>query len=172
MAEVVARDGPESGAAHARQERLREGITMALYISLSLLAVMVAIPNQHPRPSSATQALTVFLAGVGLLLAHWVATRLSSRLVHGRSPGTTAGVLGAQLAGGLAVTLAAAIPILLISGDAGRIVGELLLLGLIVLAGYRAAGNVGLSRPRTLVYLVVVVLVAVGVIAFKAAFAH
>ena len=27
------------------QERVREGVTMALYVSLSLLAVMVAIPS-------------------------------------------------------------------------------------------------------------------------------
>jgi len=153
-----------------RSERLRELITMALYISLSLLAVMIALGGEGGEEDSFRQALTVFLAGVGLLLAHWLAARLSTRVVGGTEEQLD--VLAAQLAGGISVTIVAVIPILLIGGDAGRLVAELLLLGLVVLAGYRATRVAGLSRLRAVAYLAATVAIALGVILFKAFFAH
>lgn len=161
---------PEADRSGRRRERLRELITMALYISLSLLAVMIALGGEGGEEDSFRQALTVFLAGVGLLLAHWVAARLSTRVVGGTQEQLD--VLAAQLAGGISVTIVAVIPILVLGNDAGRITSELLLLGLVVLAGYRATRVAGLSRARAAVYLAATVAVALGVILFKAFLAH
>lgn len=161
---------PATETSDQRRERLREAVTMALYISLSLLAVMVALSGEGGEVDSFHLALTVFLAGLGLLLAHWVAARLSQQMIGGAEEQLR--VLAAQLAGGMSVTILAVIPILLIGGDAGRVTAELLLLGLVVLAGYRATRSAGLSRLRATAYLVGVVAVALGVILFKAFFAH
>src|SRR3712207_6160501 len=68
-------------AAHVR-ERVREGVTMALYISLSLLAVLVALPSNLDPGASESPAQTIFLTSVGLILAHVLAFRISTRLVH------------------------------------------------------------------------------------------
>jgi predicted nucleic acid-binding Zn ribbon protein len=160
----------DTGRGNRQRERVRETITMALYISLSLLAVMVALSGEGGEMDSVNLALAVFMAGIGLLLAHWVAARLSTRIVGGAEEQFA--VLAAQLAGGISVTIAAVIPILVLGSDTGRITSELLLLGLVVLAGYRATRVAGLSRARAAVYLASTVAVALGVILFKAFLAH
>ncbi len=69
----------ETDRAH-HVDRLQEGVTMALYISISLLAVMLALPRglesvaEHP-------AEVVGLTGIGLIVAHLAAFTMSSRLV-------------------------------------------------------------------------------------------
>jgi hypothetical protein len=73
---------PEAGDAWHVHERLREGVTMALYISLSLLAVLVAQPTSLAPGASESPALAIVLTAVGLIVAHWLAFRLSTRLVH------------------------------------------------------------------------------------------
>ena len=81
-----------------RTEVWREGITMALYVSLSQLAVMTALPAQEASTDSKL-ALTVALTSVGLVLAHQVAFRMSSRLV---APGQQARAAGTSTASGAA----------------------------------------------------------------------
>ncbi len=158
-------------ASHVREhahERVREGVTMALYISLSLLAVLVALPSSLDPGTAASPALTIFLTSVGLILAHTLAFRLSTRLVdHGRLSRANLELLGAQLAGGLAVTAVAVIPVLLIGGPSGVRVAELLLLAFIAVVGYAAARSVPLSRPRALIYVAITVVFTLGVLWVK-----
>ena len=115
----------EQDTSDRRREIQREGLTMALYISISLLAVMAALPAPQTQ-SRVTLALTLLLASVGLVLAHQIAFRLSSRLVQPGSTLDPAGVrlLTAQLIGGAAVTAIAVVPVLLFGAAAYREIGR------------------------------------------------
>ena len=145
-------EGPETRRAAHRHERVREGLTMALYISLSQLAVMVALPV------TGNPAAVITLTSLGLILAHQLAFRLSSRLVEqGRVSPANLELLGAQLAGGLAVTVVAVVPVLLLPTQYGVQVAELLLLAFVAVVGYAAARTVPLSRVRALAYVTGVV---------------
>lgn len=162
-------------AGHEDRERAevwREGITMALYVSLSQLAVMAAIPQTQVTEASSL-ALTVALTSVGLVLAHQVAFRMSSRLV---APGSKLEPLAprlmrAQLVGGGTVTVIAVLPILLIGASAYRWSMALLLV-FVMTIGYQVARTVPSSRLRSLLYVVFIGLVVVGVLAIKSLVNH
>lgn len=167
--------GPDHGLATEahRRERRREGVTMALYISLSLLAVMLALPRDAGPSSAESPAMVVFLTSIGLILAHQLAFRLSARLAHhGRLHAAHLDLLGAQLIGGLAVTAVAVAPLLLIDGRAGVIVSELVLLAFIAGAAYTAARMVPYSVLRSLAYTGAIVVIALGVLWVKSLVGH
>jgi hypothetical protein len=169
------RAGAASPAHESRaHERLHEGVTMALYISLSLLAVLVAQEETSLAPgASASPAVAVVLTSVGLILAHQLAFQLSTRLVHrGQLSPASVELLGAQLIGGLAVTVVAVAPVLLIDRPGGVLAAELLLLAFIAGVGYVAARSVPLSRPRALAYVGVVVVLALAVLWVKGLVHH
>jgi hypothetical protein len=156
-----------------RRERLREGVTMALYVSLSLLAVLVALPPSLDPGAVARPALTLLLTSLGLILAHVLAFRLSARLVHhGALPAAQLELLAAQLAGGLAVTAVAVVPVLFLGGPAGVRAAEWLLLAFVAAVGYLAARSVPVSRPRALAYVAAVVVLALGVLWVKSLVRH
>jgi hypothetical protein len=162
-----AADGVSHRHEHAHQ-RVHEGVTMALYISLSLLAVLVALPSNLAPGSFATPALTIFLTSVGLILAHTLAFRISTRLVHrGQLTAANVELLSAQLIGGLAVTVVAVTPVLLIGGPDGVRASELLLLAFIAVVGYVAARSIPVSRSRALAYMIVVVALTLVVLWVK-----
>lgn len=145
-------EGSGTRRAAPRRERVREGLTMALYISLSQLAVMVTLPV------TGKPAAVIALTSLGLILAHQLAFRLSSRLVErGRVSPANLELLGAQLAGGLAVTVVAVVPALLLPAPYGVQVAELLLLAFVAVVGYAAARTVPVSRVRALTYVAAVV---------------
>ena len=156
----------------ARTEVWREGITMALYVSLSQLAVMTAMPSQEASTDSKL-ALTVALTSVGLVLAHQVAFRMSSRLVaHGSRLGPLATKLqSAQLVGGGFVTVLAVLPILLF-GPAAYNWSIGLLLIFVMVVGYLVARSAPMSRLRSLVYVAGVAVVVIGVLAIKSLVQH
>jgi hypothetical protein len=153
-------------------EVARESVTMALYQSLSLLAVLLATPSPTGEDTRVEVALTVFLTGLGLLLAHHMAFRISSRLVNAGvlSPESTR-LLRAQALGGLPVIVLASIPPLVFGVERGTAVSELVLLGIVALVGYRAVRQ-AVSRGRAIGYLLVTVVVAGLVIALKLAVGH
>ena len=171
MAEV---DVPGALDEHERErtEVWREGITMALYVSLSQLAVMTALPAQEASVDTKL-ALTVALTSVGLVLAHQVAFRMSSRLV---APGSTLEplaprLLRAQLLGGAAVTVLAVLPILLF-GPAAYSWSIALLLLFVMVVGYLVARSAHRSRARSLVYVAVVGVAVIGVLLVKSLVSH
>ena len=146
---------------------------MALYVSLSLLAVLVALPPSMDPGAAARPALTLCLTSVGLILAHALAFRLSARLVHhGALPAAQLELLAAQLAGGLAVTAVAVTPVLLIGGPEGVRAAEFLLLAFVAVVGYLAARAVPVSRPRALAYVAFVVALTLGVLWIKSLVGH
>lgn len=144
---------------------------MALYISLSLLAVLVAFPkNDHL--SGLAAAATLLATAVGLVLAHHVAFRLSSRLVdQGLVTTESLQALGAQMAGALPVAVVAAVPPLLFGTDTGRVVSELLLLAFVAGVGYLAVRQ-SASRGRSIIYVAWLVGIIAVVVAVKTAVGH
>lgn len=150
----------------------REGITMALYISLSQLAVMVALPTQQVQDAS-NLALTIALTSIGLILAHQLAFRLSTRLVAKGSTveGKDIRLLRAQLVGGGLVTLVAVLPVLLFGNGAYRVSLALLLL-FVLLVSYLAARSAPNSRTRSLVYVLIIGVLVVGVLFVKNLVSH
>lgn len=155
-----------------RLEVIREGVTMALYVSLSQLAVMAALPTQQASQDPKLW-LTVALTTVGLVLAHQVAFRMSSRLV---APGSTLEplaprLLRAQLLGGAAVTALAAVPILVFGPAAYRWSMGLLLL-FVMIVGYLVARSAPYSRLRSLLYVGVVALTVILVLEVKSLVNH
>lgn len=144
---------------------------MALYISLSLLAVLVALPAHH-EPSGLTAAVTIVGAAFGLVLAHHVALRLSSRLVdQGLVTTESLHLLGAQLSGALPVVLVAALPPLVLGGTAGRVLSEVLLLVFVAGVGYRAARQ-SAGTGRSIAYVGWLIVVVGLVVAVKTAVGH
>ena len=154
-------------------ELTREALTMALYLSLSLLAVLIALPVVQKHQDHSWQAAwTVFATGIGLLLAHHLAFRLSSRLVsEGLLTPESRRALKAQLVGGVPVAVLASVPVLLFGEDPGENIAILLLGAFVVLVGYRSARHRA-SPLRSLAYSVLVVAAALGVLAVKSLVAH
>lgn len=173
-AEPVGTVGPaDAGHAAHRRERIREGVTMALYISLSLLAVMVALPPDVSPSASASPATVILLTAIGLLVAHWLAFRISARLAHrGKVTSEHLQLLAAQLVGGLAVTAVAVVPVVIFDASTGVLVAELLLVAFIAVVGYLAARGVPVSHGRAFVYMTGVVALALAVIWIKNLVAH
>lgn len=158
-----------AGSSHHRRELVREGVTMALYLSLSLLAVLLAMPTA----AEADPADVIFLTAVGLLVAHLLAFAVSSRLVsRGLFDAQSRQAALAQIAGGSIVVALATLPVLVLEMPNGLRVAEGALMLLVAWVGYLAARQADVSVLRSCGY-VAVVLVATGlVLALKALVGH
>jgi hypothetical protein len=158
-------------AERERREVVREAVTMALYVSLSQLAVVAALPLDQAE--GATLAWTITLTSVGLVLAHQLAFRMSSRLITKGSAlePLAPRILRAQLAGGAVVTLLAVVPVLVLGPDAIRLSAALLLL-FVMGVGYAVARSAPMSRPRSLAYVLVIALLAGVILAVKSLVGH
>ncbi len=143
---------------------------MALYVSLSLLAVLVALPA-HAASSRVAAAVTIVVAALGLVLAHHVAFRLLAAVDNGLVTKESLRLLGAQLAGAVPVAAVAAVPPLIVGGDAGRILSEVVLVGFVALVGYRAARQTA-SPARSMLYVGGLVVTIAVVVAVKTAVGH
>ena len=164
---AVVDDLPEHQA-----ELLREVTTMALYVSLSILAVLIALPVVGNTDNRVQAGFTVLATGLGLVLAHHLSFRMSSRLVNGGllSPQSVE-ALTAQALGGLPVAVLAALPVFALGEEPGEVVSEVLLLGFVALVGYRSArftSGVG----RSLLYVGVIVAAVAAVLVIKLLAGH
>lgn len=154
-------------------ERLHEGVTMALYVSISLQAVVLATPILDVDRARVHVALNVFLTAVGLLLAHQVAFRMSSRLLNGGDlDESNLARLSAQGVGGLLVAVLATLPILVFGGAWGIRISEGVLLAMVLGVGYATARAAGRSRLRSTAYVVAVGVGVLGVLALKLTVGH
>jgi hypothetical protein len=171
--EPHADERPADGVADRhRSELLREAMTMALYLSLSLLAVLVALPVAGPEDSRLRAGFTVLVTGIGLLLAHHVAFRVSSRLVsEGLLTPESRSALEAQALGGIPVAVAASLPVFLLGEDPGEVVAEVLLIAFVAIVGYRTARQ-RTTPLRSLAYVVTMSLAAGAVLVVKLAVGH
>jgi VIT1/CCC1 family predicted Fe2+/Mn2+ transporter len=155
------------------REEIREGVLMALYIGLSLLAVLLISPSPDAEDTAREVAGTVFLTALGLVLAHQVAFRLATRLVsRGELDDEARVALKAQRRAGFLVAVVAALPVLLLGGDTGLMISELLMLGMVAVVGYVVGRLSGRSPARSLLYVVGLTLVVGVVLMVKTAVGH
>ena len=149
-------------------EVLRDGVEMALYIALSLLAVMVALPSALERTETVEVALTLIVTAIGLLAAHWLAFRVSARLTTGGLLSQAElSILAAQLVGGAAVVAIAVVPILVLEPPKGLFVAQLALLAVIAGVAYLAARPRAPSPGVALLYAAVVVVGSAVIVLIK-----
>lgn len=148
----------------------REFVSAALYMTLVLMAVLIALPND--RVPESWGVLTLLLGtAVGLMLAHWIAFRWAAHLAEdtGISPASAAREAGAQVGGGVAAAVVAGVPLLVLDGDAAITASLVLLSGVLGLTGLRIGRLRGWSWPTSIVAAVVVLAVALAVVGVKAA---
>ena len=155
-----------TSASAERRELFRASVEMALYIALSLLGVMVALPLVMERTEAYSVAATLFVTAVGLLAAHWLAFGVSSRLETGGILSREAlEELAAQVTGGAIAVAIAVVPLLLLPPPSGLLVAQLGLLALIAGVAYEAARPRAGSRTRALAYTGAIVIAAAIVVA-------
>lgn len=139
---------------------LRESITMGLYITISLLAVLSAKP--HGGGTDAALPL-VWGTTLGLVLAHWFAFRLTARLFAGEQlSGHDRRAIAGQVLAGFAVAGLASVPLLL-HDSAGPALARGCLAGLIGLFAFVTARHHGGSHARAMVYALVVLAISLAV---------
>lgn len=149
-----------------RHEELREGITMSLYINLSLLAVLLVIPVNQGQ-TRIQMVVFVLMTTLALLVAHQIAFRLSSRfmndgVVHREVPRLlTAQGLGAATAAALAV-----VPIIFF-GREGIWLSESLLLAFVCAIGFIASRSGGATVLRATGYVGFLIVLVTSLIIFK-----
>jgi hypothetical protein len=151
----------------------REALASALYLALVLLAGLVVLPVDALPADNVVVAGLVGTA-VGLVLAHWFAFRLAAHLTAegGRWSRSAAQEAAAQVAGAAAVAAVAALPFLVVSGRTAVLVSLALLATLPALTGALVARLRGAPTVGTVVTALVVLLLALAVVAAKAALGH
>jgi hypothetical protein len=147
----------------------RELATMVLYVSIVLLATIVAVPSGELADDAEVAAL-IWGAAVGLAVAHWFAFHLSGQLYSGgaiHADDVRSGA--AQVAAALAVALVSTLPMLLFGDRVGAASAIVVLTGVIAVVGYTASRRAGMRRlvaglraTGTVVVGLVVVLVKVA----------
>lgn len=164
-----------TGEATHAEDRLaaREFFASALYMALVLLAVLVAVPTESVPPDESMLGLLIGSA-LGLTLAHWLAFRLAAHLTDDTGFGaqSAAREAAAQIGGGLAVAVLAAVPFVLLDGDAALSGALVVLAALPALTGLAIARLRGRSWLTSLVAAGVVLAIAVLVVVVKAALGH
>ena len=150
-----------------RAELAREAATMALYVTVCLIAVLSARRDDVSQSHVDVLGL-VWGTTLGLALAHWFAFRLSARLVSkGALHRHDAEVAGAQLAGASVVALVASVPVLLLPASAELDATRFALAALVAAAGFAVARSSGASTARSLVYAIVMLGLAMVVAVVK-----
>jgi hypothetical protein len=139
---------------------MRESLTMGLYITISLLAVLSTKPH-----GGGTVAVLTLIWGttLGLILAHWLAFQLTARLFAGsRLPSHDRITMVGQAVAALGVACLASVPVLL-HANAGHALSRGVLAGLIGLFAFGAARYHGGSGGRATAYALIVVAIALAV---------
>lgn len=151
----------------------REFFAAALYMALVLLAVLVAVPSERVPSDESVVALLIGSA-IGLMLAHWLAFRLAAHLTEegGFAAQSAAREAAAQIGGGLAVATLAAIPFLLLDGQAALTGALVVLAALPAMTGLAIARLRGRSWLSSLVAAAVVLVLAVVIVLVKEALGH
>ncbi len=157
----------EANARERRVEAQLESSTMALYVSIVLLATLTAIGDD--AEASHVEILgIVWGTTLGLAIAHFFAFRISSKVFRGvalHRPDVRIAFL--QLGGALAVAVLCTVPMLLLPATAETDAVRLELSLLLGVAGYAAGRTGGASRPRALVTAVVVLVLGLATALLK-----
>lgn len=157
---------------HQVHELRREGATMALYVSIVLLAELAALPPEHLPKAWGIVAL-IWGTTIGLALAHWFAfTVASSALTNGRLERQDLEVGAAGAVGALLVALVATVPeVLLATRDSERVL-LFVPAAFIGLGGYVVARAADRTVRSSVLWSLGFVFVGVAIAAVKVALSH
>jgi hypothetical protein len=168
-------DPPAAPAAaddFVRLELSREAVTMALYVSLTLLAALVAIPSDDVGGTLDTAAL-IWSGAAGLALTHWLAFDLAGRLFRTEGLDRRHRLGGpVTVAAALAVALVVTIPILVAPDDVAAEAATSVLAFIVAAAGFAVGRREGASPIRSVVGGLLVLAMAGVVVAIKIAIDH
>jgi hypothetical protein len=133
---------------HDATHRLVEVTTMALYVSIALLAALAAVDDEAMSRNDVL--LLVWGTSLGLAVAHYVAFRLASALARGRHLGRgDVVVAGVQFLGAIIVPAAVTIVELVFSdGEDDIETAEFALAVILGVTGYLVSRGNGASRRR------------------------
>lgn len=165
---------PPTGPVDAfiRRELAREAVTMALYVSLTLLTALIAIPSDDIAGTLGTAAL-IWGGAAGLALAHWLAFDIAARLYATEHLDKLHRLGGpVSLAAALAVACLASIPIVFAPDDAAAEGAVCVLALVLAVAGFGVGRRSGAGVARSLIGAVLVLVVAAVVIVIKIAVDH
>jgi VIT1/CCC1 family predicted Fe2+/Mn2+ transporter len=152
---------------------VREFLASALYVAIVLWAALAAIPSARIPDRTNTIALMLGTA-FGLTLAHWFAFRLASGLSD------ESGVISkhasqealAQMAGGMTISVIAALPYLFFSGHTAWAISVSILGGLLALTGLAIARLRRWSWFWTIAASVAIVLLGALIVLVKTLLVH
>jgi hypothetical protein len=174
---VEQRAGRAARGAHAADHRpslghgahtvLHETTTMALYLAISVLALLAALPHGDGGVTDAVVG-TVWGTIAGLTLAHLLAFRLSGKLLGGGwlDRAEVLAIAGQVLAA-VGVALLVSVPLWWSSGTQAVAYARLLLAAMIGVFAFGVAIQQHPSRFRAGLYAVVVVAISLGVAIVK-----
>lgn len=146
------------GIPDQHRELWREGLTMALYVTICLLAALSATDDEEYETLAVVWGTTI-----GLALAHWVAFRMATRMVgRGTVDEHFAHSSLAQLAGAAGVAVVSSVPILVLPDSAERDWLRLVLVVVLGGAGFATARASGGTRANATVYALVVAALGLG----------
>jgi hypothetical protein len=133
---------------HDANHRLVEVTTMALYVSIALLAALAAVDDDALSRNDVL--LLIWGTSLGLAVAHYVAFRLASALARGRHLGRgDVVVAGVQFLGAVIVPAAVTIVELVFSdGEDDIETAEFALAVILGVTGYLVSRGNGASRRR------------------------
>jgi hypothetical protein len=154
---------------HGRREWWLEAATMAFYVAVVLgAALIVAV-----EPDVGRLLAIIWGTALGLAIAHVFAYRLAATLVEGGRPSRNSlRLIGAQLVGAVLVGLVPTLAVLLIPVEDPTEAARFSLAAFIGVSAYGIARSTGASRTRSVVFGVVVLVVAVAVALVKYLLAH
>lgn len=146
---------------------VKEASTMALYVSVSLLAALTALAEADEQTHPAVLGV-VWGTTMGLAVAHLFAFRVSAKLVaQGSFPVEDRIAAAGQLAGAAAVAALCTGPVLWLPSTAELDVARIALALFVAAVGYVVAHAHGSSRSRAILYGVTLFVVAVVVALLK-----
>jgi hypothetical protein len=156
-----------SSFGRGRHTVLHETTTMALYLAISMLALLSALPHGEGGVTH-TVAGTVWGTIAGLTLAHLLAFRLSGKLLGGGwLDRAEVYALGGQVVAAIGVGLLVSVPLVWSSGTQAVAYARLVLAAMIGVFAYGVAIQQSPSRGRALLYAAVVVVISLGVAVVK-----
>ena len=168
MATTMDRRAPR----HAHRERMaHEATVMVLYVSIVLLATLVALPEDFADHDNAALELIALEWGtaIGLALAHWFAFSVAGALLSGGLPTREdLQVVGAQLGGAAVVALVTMVPILVAGQDSDVTAAAFAPALILGFAGFRVARSGGRSVLAAIFAGVLVLVVGLTVATIKA----
>ena len=161
-----------AAAEEDRQRHIRrEGLTMALYVSITLLAALSLAAGEDT--SDAHVFAIVWGTTVGLALAHWFAFSLAVRLLDPMAddPGVKQQLV-AQLSAAAVVGVVASVPVLLLPEDLERLGARAAAAGCIGYVAYGETRNYGGSKARAVVVAGIALVLGLIVAGIKHALGH